>query len=91
MTSPAPDGQRTIALAAVAGAHGITGELRLKLFANNVASFTKGATMMVGGAPMKLLGIKGTAPPPRNIAAAWSRSSAPHCPGSTRANIISPT
>jgi 16S rRNA processing protein RimM len=64
MTSPGAEDERRIALAAVAGAHGITGELRLKLFANNVASFTKGATMMVGGAPMKLLGIKGTAKAP---------------------------
>ena len=64
MTSPAADGQRTIALAAVAGAHGITGELRLKLFANDLASLTKGATMLVGGAPMKLLGIKGTVKAP---------------------------
>ena len=60
MTSPAADGQRTIALAAVAGAHGITGELRLKLFADDLASFNKGALLLVGGEPRKLLGIKGT-------------------------------
>ena len=60
MTSLAPDGERRIALAAVAGAHGITGELRLKLFADNLASFTKGATLFVAGEPRRVLGVKGT-------------------------------
>ena len=64
MTSPAPDGERRIVLAAVAGAHGITGELRLKLFADDLASFTKGATLFVGGEARLLLGIKGTAKAP---------------------------
>lgn len=64
MTSPAPDGERRVALAAVAGAHGITGELRLKLFADDLASFAKGATLLVAGKPLKLLGIKGTAKAP---------------------------
>ena len=36
MTSPATE--KRIALAAVAGAHGITGEVRLKLFVDTVAS-----------------------------------------------------
>lgn len=60
MTSPVPDGERRIALAAVSGAHGITGELRLKLFADDLGHFTKGAAMIVGGRPMRLLGVKGT-------------------------------
>ena len=60
MTSPAPDGERRVALAAVAGAHGITGELRLKVFADDLASFTKGATLFVGGEARRLLGVKGT-------------------------------
>ena len=64
MTSPAPVGERRIALAAVAGAHGITGELRLKLFADDLASFNEGATLLVAGEPRKLLGIKGTSTAP---------------------------
>jgi 16S rRNA processing protein RimM len=64
MTSPAAEDERRIALAAVAGAHGITGELRLKLFADDLASFSKGAALLVDGQPMKLLGIKGTAKAP---------------------------
>ena len=64
MTFPAPEGERRVALAAVAGAHGIGGELRLKLFADDLASFTKGAAMLVGGQPMRLLGIKGTTKAP---------------------------
>lgn len=58
MTAPAPEGERRVALAAVAGAHGITGEVRLKLFADNLASLTKGATLFVGGEPRKLVAIK---------------------------------
>lgn len=64
MTSPATDGERRVALAAVAGAHGIAGELRLKLFADDLANFAKGAPMLVGGEPMRLLGIKGTVKAP---------------------------
>ncbi|MEO6248997.1 MAG: ribosome maturation factor RimM [Sphingomicrobium sp.] len=61
MTPPATDSERRVALAAVAGAHGVSGEVRLKLFADDLARFTRGSSMFVGGAPMRLLGIKGTA------------------------------
>ena len=64
MASPASDGERRIALAAVAGAHGVTGELRLKLFADDLASFTKGASLFVGGTARRLVAIKGTAKAP---------------------------
>lgn len=58
MTSPAPVGERRVALAAVAGAHGISGEVRLKLFAESLANLTKGATLFVGGEPRKVIAIK---------------------------------
>ncbi len=47
MTSPAA--AKRIALAAVAGAHGIKGEVRLKLFADSVASLKAHSTLYVGG------------------------------------------
>ncbi len=49
MTSPAAAGHKRIALAAVAGAHGIKGELRLKLFADSVASLKAHKSVYVGG------------------------------------------
>ena len=49
MTSPAAAGPKRIALAAVAGAHGIKGELRLKLFADSVASLKAHDRVYVGG------------------------------------------
>lgn len=58
MTLPAPAGERRVALAAVAGAHGVTGEVRLKLFADDLGSFTKGASLFVGGSPLTLSSIK---------------------------------
>ena len=49
MTSPAAAAPKRIALAAVAGAHGIKGELRLKLFADSVASLKAHDRVYVGG------------------------------------------
>ncbi|WP_309611749.1 ribosome maturation factor RimM [Sphingomonas sp.] len=57
MTSPAT-GERRVALAAVAGAHGINGEVRLKLFADSLANLTKGARLFVGGEQRTLVAIK---------------------------------
>ena len=49
MTAPAIAGQRRIALAAVAGAHGIKGEVRLKLFSDSIASLARHPRLYVGG------------------------------------------
>lgn len=57
MTSPAAEEQR-VALAAVAGAHGIKGELRLKLFAEGLDSLKAHKTLFVGGKPAKLISIR---------------------------------
>ena len=54
MTSPATANDKRIALAAVAGAHGIKGELRLKLFAESVASLKAHKTVYIGGEPRAL-------------------------------------
>ena len=56
-TTPAAEGQR-VALAAVAGAHGIKGEVRLKLFANSAASLAAHATLIVGGREIALTSVR---------------------------------
>ena len=56
MSSPAT-GKR-VALAAVAGAHGVKGELRLKLFADSVDSLARHERLHVGGRELALKDIK---------------------------------
>ena len=56
-TSPAAEGQR-VALAAVAGAHGIKGEVRLKLFAASAASLAHHAALLVGGREIALHSVR---------------------------------
>ena len=51
-------GGRKIALAAVAGAHGITGEVRLKLFSESADSLRRYEKLYVGGAERRLLAIR---------------------------------
>ncbi len=51
-------GERKIALAAVAGAHGVNGELRLKLFSDSVESLSRHENLFVGGAERRLLSIR---------------------------------
>src|SRR5690348_13698988 len=50
--------ERKIALAAVAGAHGVKGELRLKLFSESVESLSRYKKLYVGGAERRLLAIR---------------------------------
>ncbi|NUR45371.1 MAG: 16S rRNA processing protein RimM [Sphingomonas sp.] len=54
----ASGGERRIALAAVAGAHGVKGELRLKLFSESAESLARQKKLYVGGAERRLLGIR---------------------------------
>ena len=56
MNSPAA-GKR-VALAAVAGAHGVKGELRLKLFSDSVESLARHSRFYVGGRQLALKDIK---------------------------------
>jgi len=51
-------GERKIALAAVAGAHGVKGELRLKLFAESTESLARHKKLYVGGAERRLLAVR---------------------------------
>ena len=56
MTSPATD--KRIALAAVAGAHGVRGEVKLKLFGEGIESLSGQPSLTVGGAPLKLKDVR---------------------------------
>ena len=47
-----------IALAAVAGAHGVKGEVRLKLFSDSAASLSRHPKLIVGGAERRLLSVR---------------------------------
>ncbi len=51
-------GERRIALAAVAGPHGVKGELRLKLFSEGVESLSRCESVHVGGAERRLLSVR---------------------------------
>ena len=56
MTSPAT--AKRVALAAVAGAHGVKGELRLKLFADSVESLARHSKVYVGGREVAVRDIR---------------------------------
>lgn len=56
MTSPAT--AKRVALAAVAGAHGIKGEVRLKLFADSVKSLSRHSKVYVGGRALAVRDIR---------------------------------
>ena len=49
---------KRVALAAVAGAHGVKGEVRLKLFSDSVASLAQHAKVYLGGVEHRLLGVR---------------------------------
>jgi 16S rRNA processing protein RimM len=51
-------GERMVALAAVAGAHGVNGEVRLKLFSDSVDSLKRHARLHVGGVERRLLSVR---------------------------------
>jgi 16S rRNA processing protein RimM len=54
----APATGKRVALAAVAGAHGIKGELRLKLFSDSVESLARHSRLYVGGRELALKDVK---------------------------------
>ena len=47
-----------IALAAVAGAHGVKGEVRLKLFADSAESLARHPALFVGGVERRLIDVR---------------------------------
>lgn len=50
--------ERRIALAAVAGAHGVAGELRLKLFTDSIDNLKRYDGLSVGGVPRRLIEVR---------------------------------
>ena len=50
-----PEGERAITLAAIAGAHGVTGEVRLKLFGESVAALKRHKRFNDGALTLKSL------------------------------------
>ena len=56
MTSPATD--KRIALAAVAGAHGVRGDVKLKLFGEGIESLSGQPSLTVGGVALKLKDVR---------------------------------
>ncbi|WP_028970785.1 ribosome maturation factor RimM [Sphingomonas sp. URHD0057] len=58
MTTSGDRGERRIALAAVAGAHGVKGEVRLKLFSDSVESLSNHKKLYVGGSERRLLAVR---------------------------------
>ena len=51
-------GERRIALAAIAGAHGVKGEMRLKLFSDGVESLSRHEKLYVRGVERRLMAIR---------------------------------
>lgn len=51
-------GERKIALAAVAGAHGVKGEVRLKLFTDSIDNLERHEKLHVGGAERRLIAVR---------------------------------
>ena len=49
---------KRVALAAVAGAHGVKGEVRLKLFSDSSAGRASPKTVFLGGVERRLLGVR---------------------------------
>ena len=58
MSVPGDGSERRIALAAVAGAHGIKGEIRLKLFSDRLDSLAAQTEVYVGGAQRRLQQVR---------------------------------
>jgi 16S rRNA processing protein RimM len=58
MVAPADGKAKRIALAAVAGAHGVKGELRLKLFSETIDSLRAHQRLFVGGDARRLVELR---------------------------------
>jgi 16S rRNA processing protein RimM len=75
-------GERRIPLAAVAGAHGVKGELRLKLFSDSAESLSRHQLMYVGGVERRLLSIRDSKNPVARFEGVDDRSAAEALRGS---------
>jgi 16S rRNA processing protein RimM len=75
-------GERRIALAAVAGAHGVNGEVRLKLFSDGIESLSRHDKLFVGGVERRLLSIRDAKMPVSRFEGIADRSAAEALRGS---------
>jgi 16S rRNA processing protein RimM len=73
---------RPVVLAAVAGAHGIHGEVRLKLFAENIESLARHRSVQVGGRTLTLEAVKPGKTPVARLAEITDRTAAEALRGS---------
>lgn len=67
---------RRVALAAIAGAHGVGGEVRLKLFAESIDSVKRHKQVLVGELPLSLLSVRGGGQPVARFAGIDDRNAA---------------
>jgi 16S rRNA processing protein RimM len=65
-----------VALAAIAGAHGIGGEVRLKLFAQGLESLQRNKQVRAGDALLTLVSVKGAKQPIARFAEVTDRTAA---------------
>jgi 16S rRNA processing protein RimM len=73
---------KRIALAAVAGAHGVKGEVRLKLFSDSIESLSRHEKLHVGGAERRLLSVRDGKTPVARFEGVADRSAAEALRGS---------
>ena len=73
---------KRIALAAVAGAHGIKGELRLKLFGDSIESLSRHKKLYIGGAEHRLVSVREGKTPVARVEGIDDRSAAEGLRGS---------
>lgn len=60
--APVPGGERRVTLAAITGAHGLGGEVRLKLFTDDAQALARYTTLDAGGRPLRLKSVKAAGP-----------------------------
>jgi len=73
---------RRVALAAIAGAHGVGGEVRLKLFAESIDSLKRHKQVLVGERMLSLLSVRGGGQPVARFAGIDDRNAAEALRGS---------
>jgi 16S rRNA processing protein RimM len=82
LARPDDRGERRIALAAVAGAHGVKGEVRLKLFSDSVDSLSRHKKVYVGGVERALQSVRAGKTPVARFGGIIDRSAAEALRGS---------
>ena len=73
---------RRVALAAISGAHGLGGEVRLKLFAASIDSLKQHKKVLVGERMLSLLSVRGGGQPVARFAEVQDRNAAEALRGS---------